>query len=83
VSQGDDDVFVKVTGLQEAVQMIRGPKGAVLHLKIAPGGNPDSEERVVRLVRDELKGVLRGGMQTEGLAWGVGFLSLGVVFAHL
>lgn len=58
VAQGDDGAFVDVIGwfTDDAVKLIRGPKGTVVRLKILPGsgvtGSPTSE---VRIVREKIK----------------------------
>ncbi|MFM1835584.1 MAG: C-terminal processing peptidase [Bacteroidota bacterium] len=58
VAQGDDGAFVDVIGwfTDDAVKLIRGPKGTVVRLKILAGsgvtGSPTSE---VRIVREKIK----------------------------
>ena len=58
VAQGDDGVFVDVIGwfTDDAVKLIRGPKGTVVRLKILAGsgvtGSPTTE---VRIVREKIK----------------------------
>lgn len=58
VAQGDGGAFVDVIGwfTDDAVKLIRGPKGTVVRLKILPGsgvtGSPTSE---VRIVREKIK----------------------------
>lgn len=58
VAQGDDGTFVDVIGwfTDDAVKLIRGPKGTVVRLKLLPAsgvtGSPTSE---VRLVREKIK----------------------------
>ncbi|MEN9959607.1 MAG: C-terminal processing peptidase [Bacteroidota bacterium] len=58
VAQGDEGAFVDVIGwfTDDAVKLIRGPKGTVVRLKILPGsgvtGSPTSE---VRIVREKIK----------------------------
>jgi carboxyl-terminal processing protease len=58
VAQGDKDDFVDVIGwrLDDVVQLIRGPKGTVVRLKIVPHDAPDGSLPVeLRLVRDKVK----------------------------
>jgi carboxyl-terminal processing protease len=58
VAQGDDGSFVDVIGwfTDDAVKLIRGPKGTVVRLKILPAsgvtGSPTSE---IRIVREKIK----------------------------
>jgi carboxyl-terminal processing protease len=58
VAQGDEGAFVDVIGwfTDDAVKLIRGPKGTVVRLKILPGsgvtGSPTTE---VRIVREKIK----------------------------
>lgn len=58
VAQGDEGSFVDVIGwfTDDAVKLIRGPKGTVVRLKLLPAsgvtGSPTSE---VRLVREKIK----------------------------
>ena len=58
VAQGTDDKFVDVVGwrLDDVVDLIRGPKDSLVRLQILPAGAaPGSEEKVVELVRSEIK----------------------------
>jgi thiol-disulfide isomerase/thioredoxin len=48
--------------VSDAVALIRGPKGSVVRLTIIPQDSSVSQERVVSLVRGELKGVPFGGI---------------------
>jgi len=58
VAQGDEGAFVDVIGwfTDDAVKLIRGPKGTVVRLKILPAsgvtGSPTNE---VRIVREKIK----------------------------
>lgn len=58
VAQGDDGSFVDVIGwfTDDAVKLIRGPKGTVVRLKILPAsgvtGSPTNE---IRIVREKIK----------------------------
>jgi carboxyl-terminal processing protease len=56
VAQGKDQPFVDVVdmSLQKAVQLIRGPKGTEVRLKIIPAMG-DSAVQEVSLIRDEIK----------------------------
>ena len=55
VAQGDGPpVDIVEMQLSKAVQLIRGPKGSEVRLTIIPANN-SSEQRVVSLVRDEIK----------------------------
>jgi carboxyl-terminal processing protease len=56
VAQGKDQPFVDVVdmSLQKAVQLIRGPKGTEVRLKILPALG-DSAAQEVSLIRDEIK----------------------------
>src|SRR5579872_4230922 len=47
--------------VSDAVALIRGPKGSVVHLTIIPQATNSSQERVVSLVRGELRGLKFGG----------------------
>lgn len=58
VAQGDKKEYVDVVGwrIDEVVQLIRGPKGTVVRLKlIAHDASNDSEPKIVRIVRDKIK----------------------------
>lgn len=58
VAQGDKAEFVDVIGwrLDDVVQLIRGPKGTVVRLKIIPHDAPEGSLPVeIRLVRDKVK----------------------------
>lgn len=58
VAQGDKSEFVDVIGwrLDDVVQLIRGPKGTVVRLKIIPHDAPEGSLPVeLRLVRDKVK----------------------------
>jgi carboxyl-terminal processing protease len=56
VAQGPED-FVDVVGwkLEDVVQLIRGPGGSVIRLRILPGGSePGSPQEIITLVRDKV-----------------------------
>ncbi|MFO1371402.1 MAG: carboxy terminal-processing peptidase [Candidatus Competibacteraceae bacterium] len=58
VAQGDEGPWVDVVGwrLDDVVEMIRGPRGSVVRLKILPGkAGVSAAEKNVRLVRDTIK----------------------------
>jgi len=58
VAQGDKKEFVDVVGwrIDEVVQLIRGPKGTVVRLKVIPhDASTDGDPKVVRMVRDKIK----------------------------
>lgn len=58
VAQGDDGSFVDIVGwfTDEAVKLIRGPKGTVVRLKLlAAGAQTGAPAREVRIVRDKIK----------------------------
>lgn len=58
VAQGDGGEMIDVVGwrLDDVVDMIRGPKGSVVRLRVLPAAAvPGSPENVIRLVRDEIK----------------------------
>ncbi len=58
VAQGDNSEFVDVIGwrLDDVVQLIRGPKGTVVRLKIIANNAPDGSLPVeLRLVREKVK----------------------------
>jgi carboxyl-terminal processing protease len=58
VAQGDDGEFVDAVDmkLNKVVEMIRGPKGTVVRLKVIPANSPDPATRkTIRIVRDEVK----------------------------
>ena len=61
----NNDALVNVDGLEisKAVQMIRGPKGSVVRLKVVPSGKNESEAKVGSLVRDEIKGIKEAAPQ--------------------
>ena len=63
VGQGGDPP-VKVAGLklEEAVRLIRGPKGTVICFTVVPSAKDDSEAQVVRLVRGGLNVPVRPEM---------------------
>ena len=56
VAQGEQP-FVDVVdmNLTKAVQLIRGPKGTEVRLKMVPAGSDSSTPNVVTLIRDEIK----------------------------
>lgn len=58
VAQGDNGPWVDVVGwrLDDVVELIRGPRGSVVRLKILPGkAGANAAEKNVRLVRDTIK----------------------------
>ncbi|MEM9384525.1 MAG: carboxy terminal-processing peptidase [Pseudomonadota bacterium] len=58
VGQGDEGSLVDVIGwrLDDVVELIRGPGGTTVRLQILPAGAaPGSAERIVALVRDEVR----------------------------
>ncbi|MBU0755872.1 MAG: carboxy terminal-processing peptidase, partial [Planctomycetes bacterium] len=58
VAQGEEDETVDVIGwrVDEAVDLIRGPKDTVVRLTILPANQPDSgSTRIVSLLRSEVK----------------------------
>lgn len=58
VAQGDKKEFVDVVGwrVDEVVQLIRGPKGTVVRLKLLKhDATTDSEPQIIRIVRDKIK----------------------------
>ena len=58
VGQGEKDEIVDVVSwrLDDVVDLIRGPKGSTVRLKILPGNAPaGSPPRVITLVRDKIK----------------------------
>ena len=58
VAQEGDEEFTDVFGwrTEDAVQLIRGPKGSVVRLQILPADAPiASEPKIVTLVRDKIK----------------------------
>lgn len=58
VGEGDDGEMTDVVGwrLDEVVDLIRGPKDTVVRLQILPAGAaPGTSERVISLVRSEIK----------------------------
>ncbi len=58
VGQGDEGEMVDVVGwrLDDVVDLIRGPKDTVVKLSVLPAGAaPGSEEKLVKLVRSEIK----------------------------
>jgi thiol-disulfide isomerase/thioredoxin len=65
---------VSLTGLDsvsDAVPLIRGPKGSVVRLTIIPQATNFSRERIISLIRGELKGLPLGGVwlsMTNGAA---------------
>lgn len=54
VGQSDNQPFVPIVGWRsdDVVQLIRGPKGHTVRLKIIPADADESETRVVKIVRD-------------------------------
>ncbi|MCC5861069.1 MAG: carboxy terminal-processing peptidase [Gammaproteobacteria bacterium] len=58
VGQGDDGDFEDVVGwrLDDVVQLIRGPGGSTVRLRVLPAGTPPgSQETVIELVRDKVR----------------------------
>ena len=58
VAQGDDGEMVDVVGwrLDDVVDLIRGPANTVVRLQIIPAGAlPGSGEKVLSLIRDQVK----------------------------
>ncbi|TFF38491.1 carboxy terminal-processing peptidase [Mucilaginibacter psychrotolerans] len=57
IAQGKDGQFQDVTGwrLDNAIALIRGPKGTVVKLKVLAKGRSDSEEpQIIEVVRDKI-----------------------------
>lgn len=54
VGQSDNQPFIPIVGWRsdDVVQLIRGPKGHTVRLKVIPAGADESETRVVKIVRD-------------------------------
>jgi thiol-disulfide isomerase/thioredoxin len=54
---------VDVAGLklEEAVQLIRGPKGSTIRMTIVPAGKDESHARAISLIRGEIKQLARWG----------------------
>ena len=54
VGQSDNQPFIPIVGWRsdDVVQLIRGPKGHTVRLKVIPAGEDESETRVVKIVRD-------------------------------
>ncbi len=58
VGQGDEGDFEDVVGwrLDDVVQLIRGPGGSTVRLRVLPAGTPPgSQETVIALVRDKVR----------------------------
>ncbi len=58
VAQGDKKEFIDVVGwrVDEVVQLIRGPKGSIVRLKLLKhDATTNSEPQVLRIVRDKIK----------------------------
>ncbi len=57
VGQDEDGEWVDIVGWRatDAVTLIRGPKGSTVRLKVLPGEISEGSERVVTIVRDEVK----------------------------
>jgi len=58
IGVGGDDEIVDVVSwpLSDVVDLIRGPKGSTIQLKIVPGNAPEgSPPEIITLVRDEIK----------------------------
>ena len=57
VSQNEHEPFVDIVGWRtdEVVELIRGPKGSPVLLKVMPKGSGIAETRVVEIVRDVVK----------------------------
>jgi thiol-disulfide isomerase/thioredoxin len=54
--------LANLDSVSDAVALIRGPKGSVVRLTIVPQATNVSQERIVSLVRGELKGLAFGGI---------------------
>ncbi len=83
-SQGTNDP-VPIAGLklEEAVRLIRGPKGTMVRVTVVPSEKEDSEAQEIKLVRGALKGVNdREDMAFDGLQLSFWFISLGIALAH-
>lgn len=57
VSQSEDEPFVDIVGWRtdEVVQLIRGPKGSPVRLKVVPEGGDPGDARVVTIERNVVK----------------------------
>lgn len=57
VGSGSDGEIKDITGLalNEVIDMIAGPKGSVVQLKIVPAKASDSQFKVISLMRDKIK----------------------------
>jgi len=85
VAQGDDR-FVDVVGwkLEDVVQLIRGPGGSIIRLRILPGGSePGSPQVIIALTRDKVlleeqaaKSELREVTLDDGLNYRIGVITV-------
>ena len=57
VGQGTDQPFVSIVGWRsdDVVQIIRGPKGSQVRLRVIPAGAREEDARTVVIVRDDVK----------------------------
>lgn len=57
VGQSGEEPFVDIVGWRsdDVVQLIRGPKGSAVRLKVIPAGSKDADVRVVRIVREAVR----------------------------
>ena len=56
VRQDDEDAMTDIVSwrLEDVVNLIRGPKGSTVHLRVLPAGAPSGAPRTLSLVRDRI-----------------------------
>ena len=91
VGQGEDGPLIDVIGrrLNDVVDLIRGPKGSVVHLEVVKSISSSGENKIIKLVRDNIKleetkaKKKRFSLNQDGADYNIGVIELPRMYADL